>query len=107
MKAKSAADLHKVRECLAHIGQHSLSSRESDRQDRAEMAFGLIRWLMPITLPDSAAHFPDLVDYYSRDGGFLEWVRSRLRETDLSRPLQTAFQQILQQVDEHVVQLEK
>jgi hypothetical protein len=69
--------------------------------------FGLIRWLMPITLPDSAAHFPDLVDYYSQDGGFLDWARSRLRETDLSRPLQTAFQQILQQVDEQVVQLEK
>ena len=51
------------------------------------MAFGLIRWPMPITVPDSAAHFPELVDYYSGDGGIIEWVRSRLRETDLSRPI--------------------
>lgn len=107
VKGKSAADLDNVRDCLAQIGKHFLSPRESDRQDRAEMAFRLIRWLMTLTLPGSEAHFPDLVDFYSRDGGFLDWARTRLRETDLSSQLQTAFRQILQQVDEHVVQLEK
>src|SRR5271165_7075790 len=107
VKAKSSADLDNVRVCLAHIGQHILSPFEADRQDRAEMAFRLIRWLKTMTMPGSAAIFPDLMDFYHRDGGFLDWARNRLRETDLSGPLQAAFQQILQQVDEHVVQLEK
>jgi hypothetical protein len=107
VKAKSSASLENVRVCLAHIGQHVLSPVERDRQDRAEMAFRLIRWLKTITLPGSAALFPDLVDFYFRDGGFLDWARNRLRETDVSGPVQTAFQQILQQVDEHVAQLEK
>ena len=31
VRAKSSPDLDNVRDCLAHIGQHSLSPRESDR----------------------------------------------------------------------------
>jgi len=107
VKAKSSADLDHVRVCLTHIRQHVLSHFESDRQDRVEMAFRLIRWLKTMKLPSSDAIFPDLMDFYFREGGFLEWARNRLRETDVSGPIQAAFQQILQQVDEYLVQLEK
>jgi hypothetical protein len=107
VKAKSSANLDQVRICLAHIGQHTLSPVESDRQDRAEMAFRLIRWLKTTTMPDATAIFPDLMDFYHRDGGFLDWARNRLRETDVSGPMQAAFQQILQRVDERLVPLEK
>jgi hypothetical protein len=47
------------------------------------------------------------MDFYYRDGGFLDWARNRLRETDVSEPMQAAFQQILQQVDKYIVQFEK
>jgi hypothetical protein len=105
VKAKSSAD--NVRICLTHIRQHALSNIESDRLDRVEMAFRLIFWLKTMKLPSSDAIFPDLMDFYSREGGFLEWARNRLRETDVSGPVQAAFQQILQEVDEHLVQLER
>ena len=107
VKAKSSAALDNVRVCLGHIGQHILARFESERQDRAEMAFRLIRWLKTMMVPGSAAVFPDLMDFYYRDGGFLDWARNRLMETDVSEPLQAAFQQILHEVDKHVVQFEK
>jgi hypothetical protein len=107
VKGKSSVAMESARSCLAHIGEHVLAPVEQDRLVRAEMAFRLISWLKTMKLPDFAATFPELTEFYDRDGGFLYWARNRLRETDVSEPVQAAFQQILGQVDSHLVQLEE
>ena len=107
LRGKSSAAMERARSCLSGIGDWLLASLERDRLERAEMAFRLIRWLTTMKLPDSAATFPELMEFYHRDGGFLDWARNRLREMDLSVPLQVAFQQILEQVDNHLIHLEE
>ena len=107
VRGKSSAAMEGARSCLARIGDNLLAPLEQDRLERAEMAFRLIRWLQTMMVPGSAATFPELMEFYHRDGGFLDWARNRLREMDVSGPLQTAFQQILEQVDSHIIRLEE
>ena len=107
VRGKGSAAMEAARSCLAGIGDHVLAPLEQDRLERAEMAFRLIHWLTTMKLPGSAATFPELMEFYHRDGGFLDWARNRLREMDVSVPLQTAFQQILEQVDSHLIHFEE
>lgn len=107
LKAKNQGDLGEVQTCFEFIQKHVLAPEESDRIGRAEMAIRLVRWLSAPSVPDQAASLPDLARFYHLDGGFLDWARNRLRETDVSSPLQTSYQQILGQVDAGLVGLEK
>ena len=103
---KGKSEIESAVTCLAHIRQHFLAPTEDDRIARSEMAIRLIHWLSG-SLPPASASFAELMEVYYRDGGFLDWARNRLRETDLSAALQRAFDQVLEQVDERVVDSEK
>lgn len=104
---KTSNDTDEVVGCFSHIRQHLLSPAEDDRIARAEMALRLIRWLKSSPPETSSLSFSDIMESYHRDGGFLDWARNRLRETDVSTSLQTAFTRILEQVDEHALHVEK
>src|SRR5206468_1731920 len=107
VKVKNPAGLQAARSCLAYISEHALAGAEQARLARAEMAFRLIRWLKTTNLPSSDSTFPELAEFYVRDGGFLDWARNRLREMDVSPPMQGAFRKILDQIDSHFVQFEE
>ena len=107
MGRKDAEVIEAARLALAYINDHILAKAEQERLARAEMAFRMIRWLKTETLPSGTATLPGLVEFYLRDGGFLDWARNRLREMDISASLQKAFRQILDQVDSHFVRFEE
>ena len=104
---KDAEVIEVARLALAYINDHILAKAEQERLARGEMAFRMIRWLKTETLPSGTATLPGLVEFYLRDGGFLDWARNRLREMDISASLQKAFRQILDQVDSHFVRFEE
>ncbi len=95
-----------VRAAIERIRRHILAPTETDRIDRAEMALRLVRWLRS-SEPPVPTVFPDLIDAYHREGGFIDWARNRLRETDVSQALQLAYTRILEQVDARTAGLEK
>ncbi|MEM6915538.1 MAG: BREX-2 system phosphatase PglZ, partial [Verrucomicrobiota bacterium] len=47
-----------------------------------------------------------MVEDYHRDGGFIDWARNRLKETDESTEVQKAFDLILKSVDERAIAFE-
>jgi len=107
VRGKNSAGMESARSCLAYVGDHVLAPVEHERLVRAEMAFRLIRWVQTMTPLNAAATFQELMEFYHCDGGFLDWARNRLRETDVSGPLQTAFHKILTQVDIYLVPFEE
>jgi hypothetical protein len=107
LKGKSSGRMENAQSCIAHISDHLLAPVESDRLVRVEMALRLIRWSKTMILPGSGAVLPDLTDFYQKEGGFIDWARNRLWETDVSAPMQIAFQQVLERVDERLMKLEK
>lgn len=107
IKGASSAQLDAARACIEHARRHSLASSETARIERAEMALRLISWLKTASPPESGAGIPELMEFFHREGGFLDWARNRLRETDVSKPLQEAFAGILAQVDGLLLMAEK
>ncbi|MCC5841551.1 MAG: BREX-2 system phosphatase PglZ [Opitutales bacterium] len=94
-------------EALARINEHAWAGAEADRIERAEMALRLLVWLQGDGGAPAADDLPGFAEAYHRDGGFLDWARNRLRETDGSAPLQAAYAKILKQVDERILEGER
>ena len=107
VQAKGKADSSHVRAGIERIRRHILAPTETDRIDRAEMALRLVRWLRGVEPSATPTVFPDLMDAYHRDGGFIDWARNRVRETDVSPALQLAYTRILEQVDARMAGMEK
>jgi hypothetical protein len=106
LAGKSASALDEVRSAIAGIRKHFLGKDDADRLERLEMACRLIRWLQ-VAEPTSGANFEQQVVDYHMDGGFLDWARGRLKETDESKVVQQAFDAILKRVDQRARSFEK
>lgn len=98
--AKSSSGIDEVREAITVIRRHLLSKDDSDRLSRVEMACRLIRWLQTEDSRSENETFDEMVVGYHRDGGFIDWARNRLKETDESPVVQKAFGAILKKVEE-------
>jgi hypothetical protein len=106
LAAKSSAGIDEVRGALATVRRHLLSEADSERLSRVEMACRLIRWLHTGDSRPTAEPFDAMVVGYHRDGGFIDWARNRLKETDESPEVQKAFAAILKKVEERAESFE-
>lgn len=98
--AKSPSGMDDVRGALTLVRKHLLSEADSERLSRVEMACRSIRWLQTDEPRQSVEPFDAMVVGYHRDGGFVDWARNRLKETDESPELQKSFTAILKRVEE-------
>jgi hypothetical protein len=107
LAAKSSSQLGEVRDAISRVKKHLLGMEDSERLERMEMACRMIRWLQTTAAPSSQASFDGMVDFYHQDGGFIDWARYRLKESDLSAEVRKAFDAILERVDQRARAFEK
>ncbi len=107
LSAKSSSQLGDVRDAISRVKKHLLGMEDSERLERMEMACRMIRWLQTTAAPSSQASFDGMVDFYHQDGGFIDWARYRLKESDLSAEVRKAFDAILERVDQRARAFEK
>ena len=107
LSAKSSSQLGEVRDAISRVKKHLLGMEDSERLERMEMACRMIRWLQTTAAPSSQASFDGMVDFYHQDGGFIDWARYRLKESDLSAEVRKAFDAILERVDQRARAFEK
>lgn len=100
--AKSSSPIDDVRGAITRVRRHSLGEADMERLSRVEMACRLILWLKNTEVSEPAVAFEERVVDYHRDGGFVDWARNRLKETDESPEVQKAYKSILKRVEERV-----
>ena len=105
--AKSSARLDEVRGGITMIRKHLLGEADPERLARFEMACRLIRWLQTTGMTPSGRDLDAMVVDYHRDGGFIDWARNRLKETDESPEIQQAYDAILKRVEQRATAFEK
>jgi len=102
LTAKSSSGMNEVRGAITHLRRHLLGETDPDRLSRLEMAGRLIRWNQTTESDASAKALDVMVVDYHHDGGFIDWARNRLKETDESSEVQKAYSSILKLVDQRV-----
>ena len=107
LAAKSSSQLGEVRAAISQVKKHLLGTEDTERLERMEMACRMIRWLQTTAAPNSQASFDGMVEFYHQDGGFIDWARYRLKESDLSAEVRKAFDAILERVDQRARAFEK
>lgn len=107
IRAKSSTGLDEVRGGITLIRKHLLGEADPERLARLEMACRLIRWLQTTEMAPSGKSLDAMVVDYHRDGGFIDWARNRLKETDESPEVQKAYDAILKRVEERATAFEK
>lgn len=103
---KGSSNLEQVRGGIASIRKHLLGEFDADRLERVEMAARLIRWLQTTEVSSNAKSLDAMVADYHQEGGFIDWARNRLRETDESPEVQKSFDAILKRVEERTREFE-
>lgn len=98
--AKSSAGLDQVRGGITLIRKHLLGGADAERLARVEMAARLIRWLQTTEMSSKGQSLDAMVVDYHQDGGFIDWARNSLKETDESPEVQKAYDAILKRVEE-------
>ena len=107
LSSKSSSGLDEVRGAITMIRRHLLGEADAERLSRVEMACRLIRWLHTTEMRGSKDAFDTMVVDYHRDGGFIDWARNRLKETDESPEVQKAYDAILKRVEERAENFEE
>jgi len=107
LSAKSSSQLGEVRDAISRVKKHLLGAEDTERLERMEMACRMIRWLQTTAAPSSQASFDGMVNFYHQDGGFIDWAKYRLKESDLSAEVRKAFDAILERVDQRAQAFEK
>jgi hypothetical protein len=100
LAAKSSSQLVEVRDAISRVRKHLLGMEDPERLERMEMACRMIRWLQTTAAPSKQESFDEMVNCYHRDGGFIDWARYRLKESDMSAEVRKAFDSILERVDQ-------
>jgi hypothetical protein len=85
---------------LRQIECHFLASEHAARIQRIGMAVRLVAWLQTAETPATQANLVELAGYYLKDGGFVDWARGSLEDSDPANSLRDAYQEILRQVDQ-------
>ena len=101
LTSKASAGIDKILPALTAVRRHFLSEADPERLSRVEMACRLVRWLHSAEGRSAAEPFDAMVVGYHREGGFIDWARNRLKETDESPEVQKSFAAILKQVEAH------
>ena len=80
------------------VARHALAA---DAEGQAvTMALRLVRWLAARSEdPSTPASFPEAVSAYVRDGGFVDWARSRIWDQGQASELRQAYSDLLARVD--------
>jgi hypothetical protein len=107
LAAKSSSQLGQVRDAISRVKKHLLGTEDTERLERMEMACRMIRWLQTTEATISQSSFEAMVDFYHQDGGFIDWARYRLKESDLCTEVRKAFDAILERVDQRARAFEK
>jgi hypothetical protein len=107
LAAKSSSQLGEVRDAISRVKKHLLGMEDPERLERMEMACRMIRWLQTTAGPARQESFDEMVNFYHQDGGFIDWARYRLKESDLAADVRKAFDSILERVDQRARTFEK
>jgi hypothetical protein len=99
LKSGSSDALQGAFAALKEVEHHFLATENAARIRRIGMALRLLAWLQTTENPALPASPSQLSDCYLKDGGFLDWARDNLEESDPVGPLREAYQEILRQVD--------
>lgn len=102
LEAKSSSEIEAVRGAISGVRRHLIGATDGERLSRVEMACRLIRWLKNSGADASGAPLDQMAVDYHRDGGFVDWARNRLKETDESPEVQKAYKAILKRVEARV-----
>jgi len=88
-----------ARAALEKVAQHHSESEKVTRLSRLQMALRLVLWLRAANLPAPEATFSQLIDYYATEGGFIDWARTSVVESDPNPQIKQALRSILDKVD--------
>lgn len=105
--SKSSSALDDIRGGITLIRNHLLDEADPERLARLEMACRLIRWLQTTESLPTSRTLDTMVIGYHQDGGFIDWARNRLKETDESPEVQAAYGAILKRVEERAEAFEQ
>ena len=98
--AKTSEPISRVAQGIKWIQSHELARTEPRRLSRAEMALRTLTWLHTAQLPDPHSAFDSLMQFYHSEGGFIDWGRNRLHESDTSPDMQKALDELIRRLDE-------
>jgi hypothetical protein len=99
LQSKGPEALQSALAALKEVETHFLAAENTARTRRVGMALRLLAWLRTAGEPAPQSGLSQLSDYYLREGGFVDWARDNLEESDPVGSLREAYQEILRQVD--------
>ena len=99
LKYESKSGLESLRNSITIVRKHREGGRDMERVSRLEMAYRLVAWLCDSDREDST-DFGGLVNEYHKNGGFVDWARYRLKESDENSQVKKAYDAVLKKVDE-------
>ncbi len=99
LNARNSEALQTAFAALKEVETHFLVSENAARIRRIEMALRLLAWRQTSEISAAQTSLSQLSDYYLKDGGFVDWARDNLEESDPVGSLREAYQEILRQVD--------
>lgn len=98
LKGKTGPVLRALAEAADSVRDHALALHEVERIQGVEMGGRLARWLAHRrdATPAPAGSFVEAAGAYRREGGHVDWARSRLWEGDTLAPLGQAYASLRQ-----------
>jgi hypothetical protein len=97
--AMSDGQVAAARVALENVAQHCLAGDHNARVRRLQMGLRLVLWLRNNNLPASSATLSQLIDYYSTEGGFIDWARTLVIESDPNPQIKDALRSIMESVE--------
>ena len=93
--------LQTARTALEKVAHHHSELGQSKRLSRLQMALRLVLWLRSANLPGPESTFSQLIHYYSTEGGFIDWARTSVGESDPNPQIKQVLKSILEKVDSY------
>jgi len=107
LDGRRSSGLEEIRGGISSIREHLLGESDTERLARLEMACRLIRWLQTAEKESSPQSLDAMVVAYHQDGGFIDWARNRLKESDECQEVRKAYEAILTRVEKWAESFEK
>lgn len=98
-RSRNEADLPAIKTALDRASQHFLAPSEAQRLRRLQMAMRLTVWSQSAPKPPSDHTFSQLVSDYYAEGGFVEWARNLIAESDPNPRVKESLQATLESID--------
>jgi hypothetical protein len=88
-----------ARSVLERAMHHRLAPDDALRLKRLQMALRLVQWLRVSDLPGPTTSLSQLIAYYYQEGGFMDWARTLVIESDPNTQVKDALRKIVEQVE--------